>query len=437
MALAKDETGRDRESIRGLSPLVILWIRQTDELWTSRQTRLDALSPETRACKFFSNDLPMNALSLVKELIKIESPSNISNVAVSDFLQQELEHIGFAVERLEYLDVNEVRKVSLVGKKGTGTGGLAYFAHSDTVPAETWHSSEHGPFAPAIVEQKLYGRGSCDMKGSIACMISAAREMDESQLEEPLYIAITADEEVGYLGAKQVAAESGYYREMVEAETPAIIGEPTLLEVVHAHKGSYGFRVTSRGRAAHSSTSEGINANLAMIPFLLEMKAIHEETETCQQWHDARFDPPTVSWNIGINDHTPAVNVTPPQSVCTVYFRPMPEQDPEILMQRAETVAQNLGLEFEAFRHGLPFFTEPGSPFVRQATELAGHQKSRTVSYGTDGGVLKELKHKVVLGPGSIAQAHTADEWITLKQLTAGTEMYAKFIRHYCGTQAS
>ena len=115
----------------------------------------------------------------------------------------------------------------------------------------------------------------------------------------------------------------------------------------------------------------------------------------------------------------------------------MPEQDPEILIQRAETAALNLGLEFEAFRHGLPFFTEPDSPFVRQATELAGHQKSRTVSYGTDGGVLEELKHKVVLGPGSIAQAHTADEWITLKQLTAGTEMYAKFIRHYCGTQAS
>ena len=132
MALAKDETDRDRESTRGLSSIVILWIRRTDELWTSRQTRLDALSPETRACKFFSNDLPMNALSLVKELIKIESPSNISNVAVSNFLQQELEHIGFAVERLEYLDVNEVRKVSLVGKKGTGTGGLAYFAHSDT-----------------------------------------------------------------------------------------------------------------------------------------------------------------------------------------------------------------------------------------------------------------------------------------------------------------
>ena len=77
----------------------------------------------------------MNALSLVKELIKIESPSNISNVAVSNFLQQELEHIGFAVERLEYLDVNEVRKVSLVGKKGTGTGGLAYFCLLYTSPS--------------------------------------------------------------------------------------------------------------------------------------------------------------------------------------------------------------------------------------------------------------------------------------------------------------
>ncbi len=379
----------------------------------------------------------MEALRLTEQLIRLESPSAISNAPVSDFLQARLQEGEFEVERLEYTDAKGVRKVSLVGKKGEGKGGLAYFAHSDTVPAETWHKEDVSPFTPEIENHRLYGRGSCDMKGSIACMLSAADQFEAEALNGPIYVAITADEEVGYLGAKQVAAESRFYREMVKAQTPAIIGEPTSLEVVHAHKGSYGFRVTSKGRAAHSSTREGLNANLAMIPFLQEMKAIHDETEQSQAWQDARFDPPTVSWNIGINDHTSAVNVTPPQSVCTVYYRPMPDQDPEILMERAESAARQCGLQFEAFRHGGPFFTDPDSEFVRQATKLAGREKSLTVSYGTDGGVLKELNNKIVFGPGSIAQAHTVDEWISLEQLELGTDMFATFIRHYCGSNPS
>lgn len=379
----------------------------------------------------------MEALRLTEQLIGLESPSAISNVTVSDFLQDRLQEDGFEVERLEYDDANGVRKVSLVGKKGRGEGGLAYFAHSDTVPAETWHKKDVGPFTPQVENHRLYGRGSCDMKGSIACMLSAASQMDAAALSAPLYVAVTADEEVGYFGAKQVAAESQFYREMVQSQTPAIIGEPTSLDVVHAHKGSHGFRVISTGRAAHSSTREGLNANLAMIPFLQEMKAIHDETERSSVWHDDRFEPPTVSWNIGINDHTSAINVTPPQSICTVFYRPMPDQDPEILMARAELAARECGLQFEVFRHGDPFFTSPDSEFVKQATKLAGRQKSLTVSYGTDGGVLKELENKIVLGPGSIAQAHTIDEWISLEQLELGTDLFATFIRHYCGTKLS
>ena len=379
----------------------------------------------------------MEALRLTEQLIGFESPSDISNVAVSNFLQDRLQEDGFKVERLEYDDANGIRKVSLVGKKGEGEGGLAYFAHSDTVPADDWHKEDKCPFTPHVENHRLYGRGACDMKGSIACMLSAARQITADTLNAPLYVAVTADEEVGYLGAKQVSEESQLYREMVQAQTPAIIGEPTLLEVVHAHKGSFGFRATSKGRAAHSSTRDGLNANLAMIPFLQEMKAIHDETEQSEVWHDARFNPPTVSWNIGINDHTSAINVTPPQSICTVYFRPMPDQDPEILMTRAESAARQCGLQFEVFRHGDPFFTSPDSEFVKQATTLAGRQKSLTVSYGTDGGVLKELENKIVLGPGSIAQAHTFDEWISLEQLELGTDLFATFIRHYCGNKAS
>ena len=108
---------------------------------------------------------------------------------------------GFVVEKIEYLDSRRVRKVNLVAKKGTGHGGLAYFSHSDVVPATKWFTKKFGPFEPTIARQRLYGRGSCAMKGSIACMLAASQQFSWDDLKKPIYFVVTADEEVGYLGA--------------------------------------------------------------------------------------------------------------------------------------------------------------------------------------------------------------------------------------------
>jgi acetylornithine deacetylase len=229
-----------------------------------------------------------------------------------------------------------------------------------------------------------------------------------------------------------VAAESRLFQEMVAHSTRGIIGEPTRLEVVYAHKGVCGLVATARGRAAHSSTTEGVNANLAMIPYLVEMKAIFEETERDPRWRNDEFDPPTIRWNIGINDHTRAVNITPPQSVCTVYFRPMPGQDPQTLIDRARRKAEECGLEFVVRINGKPLYIDPAAPFVQECLTLADRPKATTVSYGTDGAMLGALKVLLVCGPGGISQAHTHDEWIALEQLDRGTELYAKMIRHWC-----
>ncbi|MCA9107179.1 MAG: M20 family metallopeptidase [Planctomycetales bacterium] len=375
----------------------------------------------------------MKALRYTRRLIGFESPSHESNRTISRYLERKLSKYGFVVERLEYRDSNQVRKVSLVAKRGRGTGGLAYFSHSDTVPAPDWHSRRFGPFQSAIARERVYGRGSCDMKGSIACMLTAVQQFDADKQRAPLYFVVTADEEVGYHGARQVVEESRFYRDMVSENAAAIIGEPTQLEVVHAHKGSCGFRATAKGRAAHSSTREGINANLKMIPFLNEMKQIHDELESSTEWQDPRFDPPSMSWNIGVNDGNTAVNVTAPESLCTVYFRPLPGIDVQPLIKRVVSIGERLDVHVEVLRSGEAMWTEPDSPFVKKALELTHRPTSRTVSYGTDAGVLGELEHKIVLGPGSIAQAHTRDEWIALEQLALGTEIYQRFVRHYCG----
>ncbi len=374
----------------------------------------------------------MTSLQYAQELVRFESTSVLSNVAVTDHVESVLRSLGFDTERVDYDDEHGVRKANVIGKKGPGTGGMAYFGHTDVVPAKPWLFPDHGPFVPTIKEGRLYGRGSCDMKGSVACMLAAAAAVSAGQLRKPVYITCTADEEIGFAGAENVARRSQLFREMVAGQSHGVIGEPTLLEVVHAHKGIYGFVATSRGIAAHSSSKRGRNANLAMIPFLAEMKAIHDELETELFWRHGEFDPPTMCWNIGINDHTSAVNITAPQSVCTVYFRPMPGQDVEPLLQRAEAAAKKHGLDFEVRCRGLPVYVDPNSEFVQDVLKIAGQPAARTVAYGTDGGMFHELSQLVVLGPGSIAQAHTHDEWIDLSQLEQGTALYSRLIEHWC-----
>ncbi|WP_397569932.1 M20 family metallopeptidase [Schlesneria sp. T3-172] len=365
-------------------------------------------------------------------LVAVPSVSSQSNLPVSDVVESMLSELGFTVERQEFLDPHGVRKANVIGKIGPGTGGVAYFSHTDVVPVDSWSVAQHGPFEPRVRDGRLYGRGSCDMKGSIATAMAAVSRLDPDQLVQPIYIVCTADEEVGFHGARHMVENSTFYREMVASQSRAIIGEPTELNVVHAHKGIYGIRVTSHGKAAHSSTRDGVNANLAMIPFLAEMKAIHDETRNEPRWQNDQFDPPWINWNIGINDLNCAVNITPPISICTVYFRPMPGQNTEELISRCRAAADKQGLEFKLECAGAPLSGDANSEFVRETLKLSGATRSKTVCYGTDGVMFGELKQILVLGPGSIEQAHRDDEWISLEQLKKGANMYEQLFRHWC-----
>jgi acetylornithine deacetylase len=169
-----------------------------------------------------------------------------------------------------------------------------------------------------------------------------------------------------------------------------------------------------------------------MIPFLQDLKKIYDETETSPAWQNDEFDPPTMSLNIGINDHTKALNVKPAQSICTAFYRPLPGIDDQSVIDRVRESAKQHGLELTVRSHVGAVYTDPQSGFVQEAVEVAGRDKATTVSYGTDAGALTELQHKVVCGPGSIAQAHKSDEWIDLKQLEQGTELFSRFIERWC-----
>ncbi|MGV3485844.1 MAG: M20 family metallopeptidase [Planctomycetaceae bacterium] len=374
---------------------------------------------------------PIEPVELLQSLIRFPSVSTTSNRDITRRVAAILDQLGFTVVCSDYLDAAGVTKSNLIASRGTGPGGLAYFCHTDVVPADAW-TGPGGAFEPVVQEDRIYGRGSCDMKGSLVAMLTAISRLSASSQTAPVHVICTADEEVGFVGAKTLVASSSEYRELVQSQPLAIVGEPTGCEVVHAHKGIYGFRITSHGRAAHSSTREGVNANWAMVPMLVELLRLYHLSESDPSLQDPRFDPPTLSWNFGVSDNSYAANIVPAKSEAWVSLRTMPSIDGQALVAAAMEKAQQLGLEFKQEKGGGHVWIDPDSPTIRAMCEIANCQQPKTVCYGTDGGEFTDLEHLVICGPGDIAQAHTADEYLSLEQLHRGADLYSRALQRWC-----
>ncbi|QDV88315.1 M20 family metallopeptidase [Planctomycetes bacterium TBK1r] len=406
-----------------------------------------------------------SAIATLEKLISFPSVSAKSNVDINDWCAATLAQMGFTIWRSGYRDERSVRKANLVAVRNpVGTEqhetsadhraaaashqGLAYFCHTDVVPAKKWVGAPTlsspstddaakgpfdaaGPFDAVVSDDRVYGRGACDMKGSLAAMLSAVARVDARQQTAPIWMVCTADEEVGFNGAKHLVDHCDGYRELVRADPVSVIGEPTEMNVVYAHKGIQGFTVHSRGRAGHSATNFGINANEAMVPMLVKLLELCRRTRDDAGLQDDRFDPPVLSWNFGVSDHSNVVNITPERSDAWVSFRTMPEVDATELVAEANATARRLGLTVTPIAGCDPLWTDPDSEIVSQFQAIAG-TRSQTVCYATDGGVLGELSRRIVIGPGSIAQAHTVDEWIAIDQLSRGIDCYEKALRHWC-----
>ena len=385
-------------------------------------------------------------LQNLTKLISFPSVSSTSNIAANDFLAEQLKELGFAISYSEYSDRNGVQKSNIVAVRepvleSSVRGGLAYFCHTDVVPANRWtgpanqtpetRETESDPFQAVIHDDRLYGRGACDMKGSAACMLSAIKQVDRSQQVAPLWFVATADEEVGFVGAKHMVQHCAGYEQLAAADPVAIIGEPTSLNIVYAHKGIAGFRVVSKGRAGHSATNIGINANEAMVPMLETLLRLSEQARGDDALQDDRFDPSHLSWNFGVSDHCSTLNITPGRSTAWVSLRAMPEVSGQSLIDVAQQKAAELGLEFEMIDGCAPLWNDPESLHLQQLQSLTGPQL-QTACYATDGGVLEQLSRRVVIGPGSIEQAHTVDEWISLQQLQRGTKVFHDAILKWC-----
>ena len=231
---------------------------------------------------------------------------------------------------------------------------------------------------------------------------------------------------------------SKYYDEIVTSSENSkekircIVGEPTELKVISSHKGIAGFRATARGRAAHTSTKEAINANWKLLPFLNELYKIRKETETDSSWLNSSFDPQTISFHIQICDDRSAVNTSAAYSECVGQFRPMPDTNVKKIMDRVVTAAGKFQIDLKMDHDFPPLEDKDNQLIIRESLNLTNTADALTVPYATDASALNRLKQVVVMGPGSITQAHTSEEYISLDQLNLGNDLFMRCINQWC-----
>jgi acetylornithine deacetylase len=351
---------------------------------------------------------------LARELVAMDSRSFVSNIPVARRIEAELH--GFEVERVDYKDRNGVEKRALVAHRGPA-GGLALSGHMDTVPETGWRSD---PWSGLIENGVLYGLGSADMKGPLAAAIVAARTLRDGV---PATLVITTDEETTKAGAEEIVRRSKLAR---AARIRAIlVVEPTQMIPMRGHRANVQFTATAAGMQAHSSTGKGRNANWALLPFLVEMHRIHDMLRSEPAFQDPGYDPPFSDFNLVIDNHGTAVNVTVPKATAIVKFRYSANIDPSPVVNMVRDAADRAGVALSEVREGDPPELPVDHVFVRLCSRVAA-AAPRVAPYGTDASRLQALAPCVIMGPGDIAKAHSPDECVPVAALEAAVP---KFMR--------
>ncbi len=365
------------------------------------------------------------ALELARALIRINTVSRESNLELIDFVRHELARHGVAC-RLTF--DTERRKANLFATIGAGKpAGVILSGHTDTVP---WDGQDWSvdPLGAEVRDGRLYGRGSADMKGFIGVALAQVPRWLAADLPFALHLALSYDEEVGCFGVRGLIADLA---EAGVAPLACIVGEPTGMVPALAHKGVYRWRCCVKGRAAHSSlTPQAVNA------IEVGARIIGHIADLADDWrdHEARhagFDVPYSTASVGVISGGIADNVVPEDCRFHYEFRNLPGTDAAVMQREVEARAALLepamhavdaatGVRFESLAAVPAFRAPPGDLALQLAQRLAGSDQTTLVAFGTEAGLFQNAGiPTVVCGPGFIAQAHQADEYVSLEQLAA------------------
>ena len=382
-----------------------------------------------------------SSVEMLRRLIAFPTVSRDSNLELIQFVRDYLAPYQ-AEFRLTHDDGK--RKANLFASLGPrGEPGILLSGHTDVVPAEgqAWDTD---PFELVEKDGRLYGRGTCDMKGFIACVLALVPEVMERGLKTPLHLAFSYDEEVGCIGVGRLIAD---LKHAGIRPRSCIVGEPTEMRPVIAHKGKKGYRCTVRGLAGHSAYAPlGVNAvefAAEAVAFLKHMARRHRDRGP----YDRGFDIAHTTVHTGVIRGGTALNVIPHECAFDFEFRHLPGDDPDRLLREfTDYVGSRLEPEMRAVHAAAGFTIEPLSEIplldtgpeaevVALAQELAGSGEIGKVSFATEGSQFQRAGiPTVVCGPGSIAQAHKPNEYVTLDQIARCEAFLRKLMTHMCKT---
>jgi acetylornithine deacetylase len=381
-------------------------------------------------------------IEMLRTLVAFPTVSRDSNLALIDYAREVLRGLD-ADCRLTYDD--ERRKANLFATLGAaGEGGMVLSGHTDVVPVDgqLWDSA---PFILVEREGRWYGRGAADMKGFLACVLALAPEFAARGLRVPLHIALSYDEEVGCLGVGRLIED------LAKAGISArgcIVGEPTLMKPVIAHKGKRSYRCTVTGLASHSAYApRGVNAVEAAAEAVAYLKRMARRCRDAGR-QDASFDVAYTTVHTGVMHGGTALNIVPSQCYFDFEFRHLPDDDPEALLTEfREYLARELEPEMRSVFPAAGFAVQqlseipaldngPETEMVALAQQLSTNAEIDKVSYGTEA---SQFQHAgipaVVCGPGSIQQAHRPNEYIEAEQLAACEAFLRRLMDRMCGPQ--
>jgi len=377
--------------------------------------------------------MPATALDLVRELIAFDTTSRDSNLALIDHAQNLLKKAGARCRRTYDASGLKANLFATIGPDGDG--GFVLSGHTDVVPVDgqDWSSD---PFKPQVRDGRLYGRGACDMKGFVGTALALAPEIALAKLKRPIHFALSYDEEVGCVGVKGLLED---LKAQNLKPALAIIGEPTEMKIVGAHKGGAKLVTTCCGREHHSSGPEkGANAVMMAGEFVTLLDSVWDELRADA---DARFDPPHSTVQATVIHGGTAVNILAREAEVTWEYRCLPDRDPNGIIERvtqraaAEVLPKYQRRAPEAALNTVLHAQYPGlamdedSPAIRLARELTGANKIEAVAYGTEAGHFETYGiAAVICGRGSIEQAHRPDEFCALSELDACEAFLRKVI---------
>ncbi|TVR06242.1 MAG: acetylornithine deacetylase [Salinarimonadaceae bacterium] len=380
------------------------------------------------------DDREAAAVAMLERLVAFRTESRSSNLECVDFIRNHLAGLGIETTTIYDETHTKANIFATIGPRVPG--GVVLSGHTDVVPAEEgdWTSD---PFRLVERDGRLYGRGACDMKGFDAIVLSAVPRMLAAGLKAPVHIALSYDEEVGCKGAPS----------LVEAMTRAIpppraviVGEPTMMAPVIGHKSSLSFFTTVKGKPVHSSR---IDTGVSAVMIAARLIAWLDETMEANRRRAAPngFAPPYTTLHCGMVKGGVAANIVAQACEFVTDIRSVPDEDPlayrgafeayiaQEILPRMHSVAPETGVAIIERSHVPSLAPEPGGAAGALARELTGVDEAGFVSYGTEAGIFQRAGWStVVCGPGDIAQAHQADEYLSREQLRAGVAFTDRLI---------